>query len=255
MGNNFLTDKEFWIKNTEEYGFHKHGDNHGISRLIKKNIPENVNGHCLEIGSFPGPFLTVFGDLGYTLNGLDFNPFNETALPSWLKSFGYKTNEFQSVDFFQYQSEKEFDVVASFGFIEHFIDFNDVISRHAVLVKKDGYLIITTPNFSGLIQFWLHKIFDQNNLALHNTKSMNPTKWKKQLQELNFEILYSGYFGDFWFWHGKENLPWLKRKLLWFIERAVSVLRKIIWFQSPAFSAYAGIVARKKQNINTEDQF
>lgn len=243
---NKLTTKEFWVHPvTDEYRFSRH-ESHGIDAFIKKYIPKNKNGNCIEIGSYPGPHLTTFGDLGYTLNGIDFHPDNRIGLPAWLKSQNYLTGEFLSIDFFEFEANKKYDAVASFGFIEHFINYKEVIAKHASIVNDGGYLIITTPNFRGWLQYRLHNIFDKKNLALHNTKSMNPRIWKTLLEESGFEIIFHGYFGNFWFWHGHEKLPEWKRKILWVIERAIPGIRKVLWFQSSAFSAYAGIVVRKK---------
>lgn len=243
--NNKLTTKDFWIKSASDIKFSEFKD-HGIITFIKKYIPKTITGNCIEIGSYPGPFLAAIGNLGYTLNGIDFHPNNSVGLPKWLQSRGYKTGFFQTVDFFEFETDKKFDLVVSFGFIEHFINFQEVIKKHADLVNKEGYLLITTPNFRGGIQSFLHKIFDKRNLALHNTKSMNPAIWKSLLEAQGFEIIYYGYFGDFWFWHGNEKLSPYKKKLLWLVERIIPRIRKIIWFQSSSFSAYAGIVAQKK---------
>lgn len=243
--NNKLTTKDFWVSSTKENNFSRY-QSHGISTFIKKYITEVAEGNCIEIGSYPGPFLATFGDLGYTLNGIDFHPDNSVGLPAWLKSMNYKTGIFQTVDFFEFTTTEKFDVVASFGFIEHFINFKEVVSTHASLVKEGGYLLITTPNFRGWLQNLLHKKFDKKNLALHNIQSMNPRIWKSILESQGFEIIYHGYFGDFWFWHGNENLPKFKKKLLWIVERLIPKIRKILWFQSSSFSAYAGIVARRK---------
>lgn len=242
---NNLTTKEYWVADPGYYKFSRH-ENHEIDQFIKKYIPPNDQGSCIEIGSFPGPHLTTFGDLGYTLNGLDFHPLNEKKLPEWLISHGYKTGDFVSMDFFRFSPGKSFDVVASFGFIEHFQNYKEVILKHAGLVNEHGYLMITTPNFRGWIQQWLHNTFDKNNLALHNLDSMRPDAWATILQDAGFEIIYKGYFGGFSFWRDPEKMSTLKRKAIWVIERIITRLRKILWFQSGAFSAYCGIVAKKR---------
>lgn len=247
---NRLTTKEFWINPNHDTQFNRHID-HSIDGLIKAHIPKTKNGNCLEIGSYPGPFLSTFGDLGYTLHGVDFHPDNAIGLPNWLNSQQYKVGEFICKDFFDFNPQMQFEVVASFGFIEHFENFQEVIKRHEELVKDEGYLIITTPNFRGTIQNWLHRNFDKKNLAVHNTNSMDPVKWKKQLESDGFEVIYHGYFGGFWFWHGHEILPNWKRITLGVIMRVIPRIRKLLWFQSPAFSAYAGIVAKKsKKNLS-----
>jgi 2-polyprenyl-3-methyl-5-hydroxy-6-metoxy-1,4-benzoquinol methylase len=243
---NYLTSKQYWISDVNSFTFQTHPFDHEISVLIRKFIPRSPNSSCIEIGSFPGPFLTVFGDLEYKLNGIDFHPLNNCELPRWLKSLGYITEDFIESDFFSFSTERKFEAVASFGFIEHFLDYKDVILRHAGLVACGGVLIITTPNFKGLIQYMLHKVFDSKNLSLHNTESMKPKEWKAILEQEGFEILFCGYFGDFWFWHANEKLPFFKRKILWVLERVIPRIRKMLWFQSGTFSAYAGIVAKKK---------
>lgn len=240
-----LTTQEYWTGENPSFEFQKHS-NHAISDLIRKYIPPANGGNCIEIGSFPGPFLTVFGDLGYELNGIDFHSKNARELPDWLTSIGYKTAEFKTIDFFDYKSSRKFDVVASFGFIEHFQNFEDVTQRHGDLVKDDGYIVITTPNFRGWIQKWLHKTFDKRNLAIHNLDSMYPDEWAKVLKRQGFEVKYCGYFGGFQFWRDKEPMSGIKKPGIWVIERMIARLRKILWFESAAFSAYCGIVARKK---------
>ena len=243
-----LTDKEFWIHDVDHHHFRRHDKGHTIDKFINKYIPPDKDGSCLKIGSFPGHHLPAFGDLGYTLTGLDFHPLNKTALRKWLQDQNYLTEDFITGDFFEYRTSGKYDVVASFGFIEHFVDYKNVILRHATLVADGGYLMITTPNFRGSIQNKLHRYFDSNNLSMHNVNSMEPGEWEELLLKNGFEILYRGFFGGFWFWHGHEQLSAGRKKLLWITERLIIRIRKLLWFESRAFSAYAGIVARKRNS-------
>lgn len=239
---NRLTDKDFWM-HEDVHG--RHAEGHGIDIFIKKYIPPTTAGECLEIGSFPGPHLATFGDLGYTLNGIDFHPANKDAVPAWLSKEGFRIGEFVEDDFFAHRFNKKFDAVCSFGFIEHFEEYEKVILMHADLVEENGYLVITAPNFRGRIQKMLHKNFDRKNLAAHNLESMRPDHWAAILEKNGFEIIYKGYFGGFWFWRAPENHGPLKRKILWVTERMIPRLRKLLWFNSSAFSAYCGVVAKR----------
>jgi 2-polyprenyl-3-methyl-5-hydroxy-6-metoxy-1,4-benzoquinol methylase len=245
--NKRLTTKEYWTNQGPDYHFEKH-KGHPIESLIKKYIPFNPQGSCIEIGSFPGPFLTVLGDLGYTLNGIDFNPMNEKELPRWLKAGGYKVDEFVTTDFFSFDTANRYDAVTSFGFIEHFDNYEEVIAKHAALVQDGGYLVITTPNFRGAVQQWLHRTFDRQNLRLHNTESMQPGKWRSQLEAAGFEVLFSGHFGGFEFWRSPDPLSRVKKKLLWLIWRMIPRLNRLLWFESASLSAHCGIVAKRKQH-------
>jgi 2-polyprenyl-3-methyl-5-hydroxy-6-metoxy-1,4-benzoquinol methylase len=246
--NDKLTTRQFWTEGNGKTIFKKHDAGHGLDNFIRKYIPRNENGSVLEIGSYPGPHLATFGDLGYTLSGIDFHPDNIMGLPNWLKSEGYKTGTFLNQDFFDFNSSLKYNVVASFGFIEHFSNYKEIILRHARLVQDGGYLMITTPNFRGGIQKWLHRNYDKENLKLHNLESMRPGEWSEILKQEGFEILYKGHFGGFWFWRGNSKLNGFKKLSIAFIERVIPQLRKIFWFQSPSFSAYCGIVARKHAN-------
>jgi 2-polyprenyl-3-methyl-5-hydroxy-6-metoxy-1,4-benzoquinol methylase len=244
-----LTTREFWTAENPQFRFKRHSS-HAIYNLIREYIPENKEGNCVEIGSFPGPFLTVFGELGYTLNGIDFHPKNERELARWLKREGYKTGEFKTIDFYEFTTSNRFDVVSSFGFIEHFKNYKEIILKHIELVNETGYLVITTPNFRGWIQKWLHKTYDKTNLSFHNLESMQPEVWASLLTENGFEIKYKGYFGGFLFWKSAEPMSLLKRKSLWIIERVIQRLRKVLWFQSASFSGYCGIVAKRSKKNN-----
>jgi 2-polyprenyl-3-methyl-5-hydroxy-6-metoxy-1,4-benzoquinol methylase len=243
---NKLTTQEFWSAETQGFYFRKHDSDHAINRFIGQFIPASDSGSCLEIGSYPGPFLASMGELGYTLNGIDFHADNAIGLPAWLQQQGYRTGKFWNSDFFDFDPATQFDLVSSFGFIEHFNDYEAVVSRHAALVKPGGHLLITTPNFRGAVQHWLHKRFDPENLSMHNVNSMQPAVWAELLKKEGFDVLFAGYFGGFSFWKGSPRLRPFDRVAIRWIERAIPYLSKLLWFQSQTFSAYCGIVARKR---------
>src|SRR5258705_7614303 len=138
MESNRLSTQEFWVTERKNFVFKRHEKGHSYDQLIQKYIPVNNNGTCLEIGSYPGPHLATFGDLGYTLNGVDFNPDNDKGLPAWLSREGYKVGQFRSADIFQFSTDERYDVVCSFGFIEHILNFDEVIRKHIDLVKTCG---------------------------------------------------------------------------------------------------------------------
>ena len=147
-----------------------------IRRWLQKNIPPG-QGSCLELGCFPGRYLAVFGELGYEVNGIDLTPRVELDLKPWLQQRGYQVGELIRDDVFTHPFGRRYDIVCSFGLIEHFEDWPGLLRRHAELVAEGGTLIVSTPNFRTGIQGLLHRWCDQENLGRHNLAAMFPDKW------------------------------------------------------------------------------
>jgi L-malate glycosyltransferase len=216
-----------------------------VRRWIELYIPRGA-GVCIELGCFPGRYLHILGQLGYELNGIDFADRTEKDLPIWLKSEGLKVGSFLRGDIFTVVPtlKQRFDIVCSFGLIEHFAGFREAILLHARLVRNGGYLIISVPNFAGMIQRILHLLLDRRNLELHNLAAMNPELWKGILLAENFELVFSGHFGGFDFWVDNHSLNYPQKLCLALINMLKGPGRHV--FSSSLYSPYAGIVARKR---------
>ena len=50
----------------------------------------------------------------------------------------------------QYLESEGWDLVASFGFVEHFIDPVEAVSKHIEVACPDGLILISVPNHAGL---------------------------------------------------------------------------------------------------------
>lgn len=134
----------------------------------------------------------------------------------------------------------------SFGFIEHFVDYKTVIRKHTMLVKRNAYLVITTPNFLGFPQYLLHFLFDNKNLKRHNLSAMNHKEWKNIMVEEGFEIIFNGNFGSFWFWVDTgDKRSVISKYFIKQIQRLLVLFRKVFKGNSKYYSAYAGIVAKR----------
>lgn len=170
----------------------------------------------------------------------------DTKIPEWLTDKGYKTGSFYKSDIFQFEPKNQYDLVCSFGFIEHFTNYKEVIEKHLKLVKQSGLVVIETPNFRGFVQNFLHRFLDKTNYDRHFIPSMNPQEWETILKNEGFEIITSGYFGGFDFWSENENLNILQKiliKSLYILKYTIKVLG--INLNHSSFSAYCGIIAKK----------
>jgi len=221
------------------------GDDDIIRRWLVQYLPHTENKHCFEVGCFPGRYLTVMGDLGYTLNGIDLTPRVTTDFPEWLKHKGYKTGAFVKEDFLKFNPGKKYDMVCSFGFIEHFTNWKQIFKKHIDLVDEGGYLVIETPNFRGFVQRFIHYFLDYENYKRHYIPSMRPEKWAKLCKEHGFEIIYSGYIGEFQFWVDKPPTTFVKTKIFNRIITNYERLKKMKP-NNPHYSPYCGIIAKRK---------
>lgn len=240
-----LTTTEYWKAGYRNIQFSKHNNSHAIYKLIDLYIPCSEDGQYFEIGNYPGAFMSKFGDKGYILNGIDIIPENKTALPEWLKKEGYKINKFIVGDIFDYPVRPNYDVVGSFGFVEHFSNYNEIIKIHASLVKQFGYLIITTPNYRGIFQRIVQKYFAPDNFKYHYLPSMQPENWKKTLTNSGFRIIYAGYWGGANFWIKNERKSLFNKLLFRVTYKIWKTIDKFLHSEMKAYSTYCVIIAQK----------
>lgn len=246
MEGNNLTSQKHWDESYQDLTFFKPSFSDPISRIIKAYVPsDGVVRSVFEVGCFPGRYLSVFGDQGGVLNGVDLTPRVLSDMPKWLIANGYKIGDFYGVDFFKLNCGKTYDIVCSFGFIEHFVNYEEVLLRHLSFVSPGGMLILTTPNFRGAFQKMLHKFLDGNNLDRHYLPSMDPLAWKKILVDSGYEILFCGFKGGFDFWADSGSKGILKKSLTKILNLSGKIFR-FFPFNSGIFSPYAVIVARNK---------
>lgn len=240
---NTLASQDYWDSGYRDMKLALAAHDDPVRRWIERFVPRG-HGSCIEIGAFPGRYLAIFGELGYELHGIDLTPRVVLDLPLWLKDCGFKTGSFHQADFISFVPDQQYEIVSSFGFIEHFTNWGDVVTKHADLVADGGLLIIETPNFSGKLQKHLHTLFDSENMERHCLDAMLPEKWESVIQQLGFEIIFSGWFGGFDFWSEPANLTMQQADALENIRRIIPIL-KTIQEDDPSYSPYCGLIARK----------
>ena len=114
-------------------------------RALLKQTPIPSNPSILELGAATG-FLTRWLLDKYDGKGLLVDN-NESAKQQFinLKANDHYEIDYLQKDFFNLDLNSKFDIVGSFGLIEHFADKADVMQTHAKFVKPGGYLIILAP--------------------------------------------------------------------------------------------------------------
>lgn len=241
-----IVDQSYWDRSYEKYEFRELPENDPTKELIKKFVIDAEGDRtAFELGCFPGRFLLEIGRKGYELNGCDKNHRVTKDLPAWLSKNNCKVGSFQEIDY-KDALDSKYDLVASFGFIEHFANWDEVLKHHCMMLETGGILIVQFPNFKGFIQKYLHLFFDKDNLNNHVLSSMNPAAYKKLLGQ-EYEILFCGYYGafDFWIDDYKKRNGATKKRMLALLNRT-----RRIWKYLPnnsAWSPYGAIIVRKSQ--------
>ena len=240
-----FVEQSYWDNSYSKIEIDSFPENDSIIRFIRENLPDTDEHKSMcEIGCFPGRYMSIFGEKGYNINGIDLTP-RTKELEDALKLKGYSVGNIEHGDFFLARIGK-FDVVCSFGFVEHFEEFSNVIERHLEHVNDGGYVLIAAPNFRGFFQYLYHKIFDNINLKRHNIKSMRPFQWEKLIQKRGFKIISCGFIGnEIW-----RDTSTRHNILLRIIEKILIKLLKITSLIKPNNSLSSGycIVLAKKND-------
>ncbi len=241
-----LASAEYWDNSYRQLALNIAPTRDALRLWLQKHIPAVNNATCLEIGCFPGRYLAVLGMIGYKLYGIDLTERVLTDLPYWLKEQGCRVGEFFREDVFSFAARNDmtFDAVCSFGFIEHFVNWQEILELHAQQVSRGGLLIMAVPNFAGLLQRSLHAILDSENLKRHNVASMCPEKWRDQLELKGFSISFAGPIGSFDFWTDYPNANLFQIKGAALIRRMIPLAQRLPPCRT--YSPYYGIIARNK---------
>lgn len=238
-----LVDQSYWDSSYSDVAPHMVPESDQLRIWLEKYVAAGNGRNCLEVGCYPARYLSVLGELGYTLNGIDLTP-RVSELKMSL-SQKYPTGEFIHADFLSYDNNSAFDLVCSFGFIEHFTNWQEVLIKHAQLVKNNGLLVIETPNFGGWFQRLIHSWLDNENYKRHNVESMDPKQWAELIEPLGFEIIRCEYFGRFEFWSDTKRYTLLQHIGLRLLGKCDPILKKIRPGKR-AFSPYCGLIAIRK---------
>jgi 2-polyprenyl-3-methyl-5-hydroxy-6-metoxy-1,4-benzoquinol methylase len=234
---NKITDKEYWDNYWSNYQY----DSIPKKLVFEKYMPLISKGNdFIEIGGFPGLFAAAF----YLRGIKDITILDFYINKDLIRNFEIKNNlpegtiKYIESDFFDFKSEKKYDTVFSYGFIEHFENTTDVINRHINLMSENGKLLIIIPNFLGL-NGKIQQQFDKQNLDAHNLNAMDINSLKEIMKSFNLNNCSVEYIGKpmVWIEPKPENLK--KRKWVKLLSYLVKLFPIKGKFLSPFVAIYA----------------
>lgn len=169
-----------------------------FSDLVDKYIDWSQVGNYMEVGGAPGSIMAYMNKAHFIeVSTIDFSDKNLTE--SFLKRQDIRDYRIYQEDFEKIEIKKhykKYDLVASWGFIEHFSKktCSKFIMYHKKMVSDGGYLIIELPNIRKIC-FALYFLFNRRLLKVHNRSVMDLRYLKEQILKGNeFELLYAGYY-------------------------------------------------------------
>jgi SAM-dependent methyltransferase len=239
-----LTDRGFWQAYPRDESA-RPGDSI-FHRLLWGLLPHEAGLTYLELGCAPGHNLAYFARrYGYSVTGLDYAGLELTR--SVLARLGIHDARLIYADFTTYESEERYDVVASFGLIEHFDDPAWAVARQAAFVKPGGYLLIVMPNLR-YGNHLLYRVAMPALLRAHNLAAMDLRVLQTALGD-GFELLACRYVFTCALFFDAANpvvasRPWLRSAvaaLRWPLERLALDDRP-----SRVFSPYILVAARRR---------
>ncbi|MEK6807810.1 MAG: class I SAM-dependent methyltransferase [Nanoarchaeota archaeon] len=231
--------KLFWHSPSEDYYFYKIKDN--IARFFIKEIQSKKNISVLDVGCGLGMDILMLNRKAnrtdITFTGIDVSPVAIKTAQAACLQLGISNCNFRVADFSSENLENRaeqssagpsrtefgsgFDIVLASEVIEHMADVKASLLKLRSFLKKDGALILSTPNENHFLkqlskavpkkiisafrneQKWLHmRRYWQDQAESTHVSVQTPSQLKKALAEtgfINIELRRGGVlFGGPW---------------------------------------------------------
>jgi SAM-dependent methyltransferase len=237
-----LTDRAFWKsfwESKKDLIFYIKPD-YVFGDILAKLIVENGVKTAIELGGFPGYYaiyLKKYRQLDTTL--FDYYV-HEGLIKQLLEKNGLTEGDVNIIeaDLFNYKPQKLYDLVLSFGLIEHFSDTAAIIETHLQFLKPGGTLFITLPNFTG-VNGWVQRTFDRENYDKHYIDCMDPAFLAETCKKLSLKNIESYYHGRFTVWlENKSQRSAMARAIVKTIWLAGKIATRLVPVESKALSPY-----------------
>jgi SAM-dependent methyltransferase len=181
VAENQLTDPEFWNrkyipKTSRAFNWLKPLVRRKRHRMLAGLMDQmdKPAGDILELGCAPGEALLHLHKVRpqHRLHGIDYSEVGMQSAQEFLSRQGVQAT-IHFGDFREVELPQKFDMVMSFGLIEHFDDPVPVIRDHARQCVPGGRVAITVPNFATPVNRFLMKHVDPPGYEGHNLAIMS----------------------------------------------------------------------------------
>lgn len=218
----YTEEREIHIK--PKQGFFSSYDIFLCDSILAKYLPFNKGNRerikICEIGCGDGKLLKKIADnFNYQPFGIEYS----TEAIKKAKKTGVKIikeNVFRKDLLNKYK--EYFDIVYSYGFIEHIFPPEKAVQAHLQILKKGGYFFIQIPRLKGF-NYLKAKVFRPDLLPLHNFKIMEQETLRPLCKKENVEELFCKNYGTF-----KLRIPIAQKNIRWYILRSICSLEYLL---------------------------
>jgi 2-polyprenyl-3-methyl-5-hydroxy-6-metoxy-1,4-benzoquinol methylase len=227
-----------------------------LSQVLVARGYANSGKSLIEVGCACSAVLPLFAQrLGFRVSGLDYSPIGCDQSRLILERERV-TGEVYCCDIFSIPDnlKEKFDVVVSFGMVEHFADTKAIVGALSKLVKPGGMIYTNIPNMSGLTGF-TQRLVDHDVYDIH--VPLTSDEVGDAHKNAGLEVIFCNYFLSTNFGVCNLNrLPHLSAEWLFkkFILATLARLSMVVWWferifgefpVSKAYSPYINCIAIK----------
>ena len=200
MSNTDKANSDYWTQFWENQNLSKlpslidkNSANYSLRRFhefYQEYLKQNNALKLIEVGCGNSSWLTYFSNYySFKVNGIDYSEFGceqtkKILVRDKINGSIYLGNLFSPPE----NLISEFDIVCSFGVVEHFNDTADVIRHISVFAKPGATIITTIPNLTG-ITGWLQKWMNKPVYDIHKVMSLHDLE--NHIQNAGLEVIAS----------------------------------------------------------------
>lgn len=190
-----------WYRQKEKWRLPAHADYLLQEVLLRSYLEGRKSIKGLEIGSAPGTrSLALYRRFGILPYGLEYTSsgarlqrelYSESGLPEdWVICGDLLDDQLRAT------WKSEFDLVASYGFIEHFDNPSDIIDKHLEFLRPGGLLVVTVPNLNpGTWYGRLVRRFNPSVYSMHNIQTCSMPEFPRIFDRADCRVEYCGPLG------------------------------------------------------------
>ena len=158
------------------------------SPVLIENFLTERSGAIFELGCGQSRCLARAAKLGWEIGGIDFNKEALVPLKKFAEDMDTSKDHLVNGDVFSYDLsliDKKYDLLVSFGFMEHFRNPAEILTKWKAVLKPGGKVITSIPNLLSINahffkkydpEFWKqHVAFSREELdSFHLSAGLSP---------------------------------------------------------------------------------